>query len=197
MDSNDKQILKRKLLQELQDFRCKRLRPTFTSIIVKNLSHLDSLDHSLLHDVVTTFAKLCKITEHGTMFSLLFLFHHLFCKHACSREHSFWSSFQFYFFFAQVHEDFIDILVKNGVIQTLVRLLYLPYEIEEESSARVMHTRLHRLKKRCAFILETLAKKVINSLFVIKKNQNFYLFSCCVNNQASQFIVFNITGGVS
>jgi len=83
-------------VKEVQDSHWKRLCPTFTSVIVENLSHLDSLDNSLLHDVITNFAKLCKI-KHGTMFSFLFLFHHLFSKHACSREHPFWPSYQFFF----------------------------------------------------------------------------------------------------
>jgi len=42
------------------------------------------------------------------------------------------------FSFAEVHDDFINVLVKNGAIQTLVRLLHLPNEIEEESSDLVM-----------------------------------------------------------
>jgi len=65
-------------------------------------------------------------------------------------------------FFSEVHEDFIDILVKNGAIQTVVRLLHLPYEIEEDSTDRVMQTRFHQLKKGCAFILGTHARKVSN-----------------------------------
>jgi len=56
----------------------------------------------------------------------------------------------------------MDILVKNGAIQTLVRLLHLPYEIEEDNNDRAMQTRLHKLKKGCAFILGTLARKVSN-----------------------------------
>ena len=66
MDSSDKQTLKYKLLEEVHDSHCKRLRPTFTSFIVQNLSHLDSLDHPLLNHVIKTFVKLCKITKHGT-----------------------------------------------------------------------------------------------------------------------------------
>ncbi|KAK7327232.1 hypothetical protein VNO80_31597 [Phaseolus coccineus] len=131
MDSSARQSLKRKLAEEVKDSLCKRLRPTFTSIILKTLSLLSSFDHALLNKLIAVFVKLCKTTKH------------------------------------QLHEDFMDILVKNGAIQILVRLLHLPDEVVEDCSDRVIQTRLLQLKKGCAFILGTLARKPVYQQLII------------------------------
>ncbi|ESW17954.1 hypothetical protein PHAVU_006G001300 [Phaseolus vulgaris] len=139
MDSSARQSLKRKLAEEVKDSLCKRVPPTFTSIILKTLFLLNSFDHVLLNKLITILVKLCKTTKH------------------------------------EIHDDFIDILVNNGAVQALVRILHLPEKVVEDYSDRLIQARLLQLKKGCAFILGTLAKKSVYQQLIIDAGAFLYL----------------------